>query len=262
MAAGANKRNIRSLDREKGKKRLRFVLIVSFLAVSVCLGIYYIVRHNIKTGEIVFIGNNHLKNEELTSLIKIKKGEKTFEVSGSEIYKNLLKSPWIKDAVIRRELSGRLMVKVTEAVPVAILSLSGRPYLIDRDGVVLEEMKAGTVLFLPVIKDIDPRVNAETYTEAIRFVKVLYDKRILSYGGNLEISGSRPEEIALKLDSVSIRVGIGDFEKKLGRLKFVRDEIEKRNMAVEYIDLRFSNRIIVKPVGHAASGIDKVVSGK
>ena len=262
MAAGANRRNTRSLDRQKGRKKLRSLLLASFLAVSVCLGTYYIVRHSIRTGEIVFTGNNHLKNEELTALIKIRKGDKTFGVSGAEIQKSLLRSPWIKDAVIRRELSGRMLVKVTEAAPVAILSLSGRPYLVDRDGAVLEEMKEGTVLFLPVIKDIDPRVNAETYNEAIKFVRVLHDKRILSPGGSLEISGQRPEEIALKLDSVSIKVGIGDFERKLGRLKFVRDEIEKRNMSVEYIDLRFSNRIIVKPVGGAASGMEKVVNGK
>lgn len=262
MAASTNRRNIRSLDRQKGKKKLRFVLLASLMAVFVCLGIYYIVTYNIRTDEIVFTGNNHIKNEELAALIKVRKGDRTFDASGAEIHKNLLRSPWIKDAVIRRELSGRMLVKVTEAAPVAILSLSGRPYLIDRDGAVLEEMKEGTVLFLPVIRDIDPRVNAETYNEAIKFVRVLHDKRILSYGGSLEISGQRPEEIALKLDSVEIKVGMGDFEKKLGRLKFVRDEIEKRNMSVEYIDLRFSNRIIVKPIGHAAAGLDKSGDGK
>jgi hypothetical protein len=34
----------------------------------------------------------------------------------------------------------------------------------------------------------------------------------------------------------------------MGKLKFVMAEIEKRNMPVESIDLRFANRVIIKPV--------------
>ncbi len=43
-------------------------------------------------------------------------------------------------------------------------------------------------------------------------------------------------------------MGAGDFERKLTDLQFVKEEIAKRNIRVEYIDLRFANRIVVKPV--------------
>ncbi|MBI3592169.1 MAG: FtsQ-type POTRA domain-containing protein [Nitrospirae bacterium] len=246
-----NRRNIRTLQRKKEKRRLRFIIVPPLAIILLGLGIYSIAKNYIPVKEIVFIGNHHLKNEELSSLIKVKKNDGLFGTSGANIYSSLKRSPWIKDAVIRRELSGRMLIKVTERLPVAILIMSERPYLIDKEGYILEQIKEGTVLLLPVIKGIDPYRNKETYAEAVRFVRVLHDKRVLSYDGSVEITGQRPEDITLKLDRVLIKVGMGDFDKKLERLEFVKDEVQKRNMNVEYIDLRFANKIIVKPVSNA-----------
>lgn len=246
-----NRRNLRTLKRKKEGRRFRLVIFIPLFIVSVCLGIFFLVRHYVLLREIVFIGNSHLKNEELRSLIRIKENEGIFSVPGRTIYSSLRQSPWIKDAVIRKELSGRMLIKVTEGVPVAILSLSGVPYLVDKDGCVLEQMRDGTVLFLPVIKDIDPGKNAGTFMEAVKFVDVLHDKKILAYDGEVEITGQRPEDISLKVDKVVIKVGTGDYDKKLTRLEDIRDEIQKRNMVIDYIDLRFANKIIVKPVSTA-----------
>ncbi|HCZ12465.1 MAG TPA: hypothetical protein DHV16_09505 [Nitrospiraceae bacterium] len=131
-----------------------------------------------------------------------------------------------------------------------MFNIAGRPYLIDRDGNILEPLKEGTVLFLPIIKDIDHNRNREAYAEAVKFVNVL-NRRTLSYGGSIEITGQRPEDITLKLGSIAIKIGAGDFEKKIERLEFAKDEIEKRNIAVEHIDLRFADKIIVKPAGRS-----------
>ena len=106
------------------------------------------------------------------------------------------------------------------------------------------------MLFLPIIKDIDHNRNREAYAEAVKFVNVL-NRRTLSYGGSIEITGQRPEDITLKLGSIAIKIGAGDFEKKIERLEFAKDEIEKRNIAVEHIDLRFADKIIVKPAGRS-----------
>ncbi|MCL5063425.1 MAG: FtsQ-type POTRA domain-containing protein [Nitrospiraceae bacterium] len=244
-----NRRNLRSLQRKKERKKIKFAVFLFLIFVVAFSAAYFLIKNHMLVRDIAFVGNHHLKNDELKSLIKIKKGDELFGVSGRELYKRLKSSPWIRDAVIKKELSGRVLINVTEAVPVAILSIADRPYLIDREGNILEQMRESTVLFLPVIKDMDYKNNKDAYEEAVRFVNVLHSKKVLSYDGNLEITGQRPEDITLKLDNISIKIGAGDFDKKLERLEFVRDEIEKRNMSVEYIDLRFANKIIVKPAG-------------
>lgn len=250
-----NKRNLRTLNRRKEKKRLRTIIIPPLLLILASLGIFSLVKHNVPIRELVFIGNSRIKNEELRSLIKVKEGDKLFSVSGMTLYSSLKKSAWVKDAAIRRELSGRMLVKITEGIPVAILMLDDIPYLVDKDGGMLEKMRDGTVLFLPIIKGIDPYRNRAAYDEAVRFVNVLHDRRVLAYDGNLEITGRRPEDITLKVDNIHIRVGSGDFNRKLERLEAVKDEIRKRNMEIDYVDLRFANKIIVKPSGNNTEAV-------
>ncbi len=248
-------RNLRTLQRKKEKKRFRFLIVPPLITIALCLAVFFLMKHFLVVREIVFIGNHHLKNEELTAICRIRKNGELFGVSGRDIYRGLEQSPWIRDAVVRKELSGRVLIKVTEREPVALLDLDDKLFLIDKEGVVLEQMKEGAILLLPVIKGIDPLKDGETYAEAVRFVTVLHDKGVVSYQGAAEITGRRPEDITLRIDKMDIKVGMGDFEKKLERLAFVRDEIQKRNINVEYIDLRFANKIIVKPVHEEAGEV-------
>ncbi|MCL4457194.1 MAG: FtsQ-type POTRA domain-containing protein [Nitrospirae bacterium] len=243
-----NRRNIRTLQRKKESKKIKFAVFMVILFILSGVGMYFFITNSFSVKEVVFIGNRHLKNDELKLLIKVNKEDELFGVSGRELYNRLRRSPWVRDAVIRKELSGKIVLNIAEAVPIAIFSVTGRPYLIDKDGNILEPMKEGTVMFLPVIKDIDHNRNREAYAEAVKFANVL-NKRTLSYSGNIEITGQRPEDITLKLDNIAIKIGAGDFDKKLERLEFAKDEIEKRNIAVEHIDLRFADKIIVKPAG-------------
>jgi cell division protein FtsQ len=256
-----NTRNLRTLKRRKEKKRLKFIITLTAFFLFAIFGVYFFIANYSLAKEIVFIGNHHIKNDELMSLIKIKRGDKLFSVSGKELYTRLSASPWVKDATVRKELSGRMLINITEAVPVAILNISDRHYLIDKDGNILEPVKEGTVLFLTVIKDIDPDKNKDTYAEAVKFVNILHAKRVMASEGILEITGHRPEDITLKIDNILIKIGAGDFDKKLERLQFVKNEIEARNMLVEYIDLRFANKIVVKPLPDIKT-VQKTVANK
>lgn len=249
-----NKGNLKILNRKKKKKRIAGFVFIFIAFIASCLGMYFFAIHNVIAKEIIFTGNRYLKNEELQSLIGIKVNEKMYAVTDKAIYKNLKSSPWIKDAVIRREFlsfyRGRILINVKEAVPIAILKKgeSERMYLVDNDGTVLEPMKEGTVFFLPIIKEIDPKKSKETFVEAVRFIMVLHERKLFSPGDNIVITGQRPEDISLEIEGVSIKIGSGDLDKKLDRLGIVTEELEKRNMQVEYIDLRFADKIIVKPV--------------
>ena len=235
------------MNRRKERRRIRLAVVAPLCAALAGFGLFYLVRTSVPLKEIVFIGNSHLKNEELRSLIKVRENDGLFGAAGSAIYGNLKRSPWIKEAVVRRELTGRMLIKVTEGVPAAILSLEGVPHLVDRDGGILEQLRDGTVLLLPVIKDIDPYNNKGTFIEAVKFIRIINDRRMAAYDGVMEITGQRPEDITLKIDNISIKVGAGDYTKKLERLEAIKEEIQKRNMTIDYIDLRFANKVIVKP---------------
>jgi cell division protein FtsQ len=197
--------------------------------------------------EIVFQGNLHLSEGELKNIAGINGNEDLVTLSAKALSSQLLGSPWIKDVSVRKEFPNRILIRLAEASPFAILETKGHTFLIDDRGRMLEEMN-GVVPFLPII-NADPSRNRENFMEALSLAKVIKEKKIATERNRVEIIADKgPEAIALVLDNVVIKVGQGDYERKLNRLFALEDEIKKRAIPVDYVDLRFANRVVVKPI--------------
>jgi cell division protein FtsQ len=234
---------------KKSRTRLnKITVIAAGLAVILCVaGVAFLGNKYLFIREINFYGNRHLTNAELLSLTGLSQKRPLFSVTTSDIYRRLKISPWIKDALVRKDLSGNVTVYLTEAVAAAVLQIDEKPFLVDGDGLRLEEIRPEPIYFLPVVK-IDPSTYREAYHDAVELARALNERKVTAHGGNIELTGTRPEDVTMKVDGVPVKIGSGDLPKKLEKLDFVRDELSKRNMLVEYIDLRFVDRIVVKPL--------------
>jgi cell division protein FtsQ len=229
-----------------GTKRMT-VTAVGLVVVLCVAGIAFLGNKYLFIREINFYGNRHLTNAELLSLAGLSQKRPLFSVTTGDIYQQLKTSPWIKDALVRKDLSGNVTVYLTEAVAVAVLQVDETLCLVDSDGLRLEEIRPEPVYFLPVVK-IDPTSHKEAYRDAVELARALNERKVTAHGGNIELTGTRPEDVTMKVDGVPVKIGAGDLPRKLEKLDFVRDELAKRNMSVEYIDLRFIDRIVVKPL--------------
>jgi cell division protein FtsQ len=199
--------------------------------------------------EIMILGNRHLTEGEVKSLARLRSGEGLLRVSGKNIADNLLKSPWIKTATVRKDFPDRLRIRIYESSPFAILELKGQAFFIDETGRILEKMKGETVSFLPVITG-DPSKRRASYMEALNLVRVLKKRNIAAERGRVEIMANveGPEELSVVFDGMVVKIGNGDYDQKLDRIADLEEEIRKRVLAVEYIDVRFADKVIMKPV--------------
>jgi cell division protein FtsQ len=64
----------------------------------------------------------------------------------------------------------------------------------------------------------------------------------------IEIVLSKPEELSSIIDGMVVKVGAGEYKEKLERLLELEEDIQSRQITVDYIDLRFANRVVVKPI--------------
>jgi len=236
------------------------VILTAAAVMLIITGIAVLAYQYLFIREINFYGNRHLSGDELRKLSGCSTESRLFSVSATEIYGRLRKSPWIKQAIVRKDLTGRMDVYVTESVAVGVLLAGETPHLVDRDGIILEEIKKAQVYFLPVIK-INNETEREAFHEAVGLAAVLGDMKVAAQSGNIEITGTRPEDIALRMDDLVARMGSGEFAKKIEKLYFVKEEISKRNMKVEYVDLRFAEKIVVKPLKHGGEPDSRADAG-
>jgi cell division protein FtsQ len=196
---------------------------------------------------LVFTGNKHLTDDELKVLTGVNANDSLITISNKKVSLRLLKSPWIKSISVRKQFPGTLSMVIDEAVPFALLDMNSHLFLIDEKGKFLEELKGDSIPFLPVITG-DPFREKEGFSEALNLARLMNDKGFSPGRDHIDIFARKPHELTVTIDGTVVKMGSGMLEEKLKRLIELEDEIKNRGIPVDYIDLRFAGKAIVKPI--------------
>ena len=196
---------------------------------------------------VVITGNEHLTDEELKTMAGLESDDNLLTVSGRRISSKMMESPWIRSVAVRKEFPDRLLIHISEAEPFALLDMKGKLFIVDDRGTMLEELRDIAVPFLPVISS-NPYQEKRAFQEAIVLAKAIKNTGLLSGKDHIEIISHKTQEMSVNIDGIVVKVGEGEYEEKLARLKDIEQEIKSRNIPVDYIDLRFANRVLVSPV--------------
>lgn len=227
-------------------KRGIVVLIIFILIIVMILGVKLLAK-TFSVKNILISGNYHLEDEDIIKHVNIRKGENLLKLSFKTLAERLEHTPWIKKVSLRKQFPDTLLIRIEEAVPKALLSLNSSMFLIDKDGNILEEIKGEGTPFLPVIKNINPKNNSKGILEALKLIDVLAEKNILESKESIKI-GLKSYGLTMNMDGEIIKIGYGRYSEKLDRWKELEPEIRKRGVAIKYIDLRFKDSVIVKPL--------------
>jgi cell division protein FtsQ len=231
-------------------RNLKIYVLAGIIVTAAAGAVYLLLQRmpsvlSIKTVELA--GNEHLTDDELKQMAGLKGRQGMLVLSTRKVYEKLKESPWIQSVAVRKEYPSRLLIRIKETEPFALLDMKGKMFIVDDKGRMLEELRENSVPFLPVILS-DPYKEKEAYREAVVLAKAIKTMGILHRSQRIEIIAHKPNEIAANLDGVIVKIGAGEHEDKLARLLEIEQEIKNRNIPVGYIDLRFAKKVVVKPV--------------
>lgn len=248
------------------KHTLRNTLI--YLSVIIVLsGLAYVNRQveaylskRIATFELKNIkisGNHILTREQVLKLCGVKPGEKYLTVKPTQIAKSLLRSPFIKSASAVYSLPSTLRISVQERKPIAFV-FKEKLFLIDEQGVLLPFPQiAGYSWNLPVIKandeaigqpgQVTKSVNLLRTIEVLKYIQFMKSP-LWSMVAAVELTPKNVLEISLIRGGAKVRCNFQDYQNELYVLNlYVQNYLNWDRLAeIEYIDLRFDDRLILK----------------
>ena len=217
-------------------------------------GLWYVAKRQnfFPVKEIVVTGNKNLSTPEIISALGVTPGANMLGLSKKELAEKLSLQPWIKHVSIRNEmLNGRLYIKVEEREPFVLIQRDGGLWISDIQGRLLEQLAPGASKLLPVIVA-DVKNYSETFKEAVLFARLLKSKGYFSRP--LVINAAcAPEELSMQMDGMDVKVGYGDYPRKLDKLEELRSAVARRGIQASSMDLRFANRVIVSPVAEVVA---------
>ena len=203
-------------------------------------------------------GNSRLSKGEVVTLLDGIHGANMLTVDLESWRLKLLSSPWVADAAIRRVLPGTVAVAIAERQPMGIGRVNDDLYLIDDRGGIIDQFGPNYAeLDLPIIDGLAaaPRASGLLIDEtrallAGRVLASLQTRPDLARRvSEIDVTDVRDAVLILKGDTALVRVGTEQFVERLQSYLDLAPALRERIAAIDYVDLRFDERVYVRPQG-------------
>lgn len=216
----------------------------------------------LKVSRIVVRGNVRLSTGEIQALAAGLRGSSILTADLARYRARLLDSPWVADVALRRVLPSTVEVFVSERRPMGLTRLRGQLYLIDPTGVAIDEYGPEYAEFdLPIIDGLvrAPGTSESTIDEAraalaARLIDaVSHHKELARRVSQIDVSDVHDAVVLLDDDPALLHVGEDDFAQRLQGYVELAPALRERVPQIDYVDLRFDERLYVRPVANVGS---------
>ena len=184
----------------------------------------------------------------------IKLGDSLFDLELHMIGRKIEEHPWIARAEVERSFPDQVVIRVVERQARAIIDLDYL-YYVDRQGVAFKMLESGDELDYPVITGIDrqylldhPDQTQNSLDLALSLMDQLEQRKLFNLDDVSEIHFDQQEGLIIytRVGGVPVRMGKENFYAKLDRFEAIYEDLEPRLLALKYIDLNVTDRVIVK----------------
>jgi cell division protein FtsQ len=229
------------------------------IAVIAGLEVFHVDQINVR-------GNHRLSKGEVLAMLQSLHGRSLLSVDLAQWRRTLMGSPWIADASLRRTLPSTVDVVILERAPLGIGRIKGSLYLVDDRGSVIDDYGPNYAdLDLPIIDGLSGssyEADAQPGTESPDVYRALLARRLLDalrvrnmqgQISQIDVSDSRNAVVLLDGDPTLLRLGNERFVERLQSYHELAPALRERVPAIDYVDLRFDERVYVRPARNYTS---------
>ena len=201
-------------------------------------------------------GNVRLSRGEVLAVLNGLRGESLVWTDLDAWRKRLMASPWVRDAALRRSLPSTVEVVVAERQPIGIGRIKSDMYLVDEQGVIIDLYGPQYAdLDLPIIDGLSAAAGASgSLTDegradlAARVIAAAKAKPgIAQRLSQVDVSDLHNASVILDGDPAVIQLGEDQFPARLQSYLDLAPTLRERVAEIDYIDMRFDDRIYVRP---------------
>jgi len=204
-----------------------------------------------KIAAIDVMGNKRVSREEILYLAGVRPGMGIFEFRMSAVVKSIEEHPWVRKAAVSRELPNRVVIRVWEEDPVAILTAE-EPYYLDAELRVFKKLIPGDETNYPLLTgpglEAVERRDSETI-DALKNALMVWGMAGQSNLFPTEQIAELHVDLALGLKVITtqgpvINFGEDNWEEKFRKLERVRVEMGDRFMGLKGLDLSQQDKVV------------------
>jgi len=246
--------------------------------------------HVLQVQRIVVHGNERLSERDVMAVLAGLRGQSLIWTDLEAWRRRLLSSPWIREAVLRRSLPSTVDIVVSERQPIGLARIDGAMYLVDEHGVIIDQFgrqyadldlpiidglqpkagaagragRAGREGGSPVINaaEADPNVDEMRAELAARLIADVRPKpEIARRVSQIDVTDLHNAAVILAGDPAIVRLGDDRFLPRLESYLELASALRERVPDLDSVDLRFEDRIYVRPVAGSKPAASRSSNG-
>lgn len=207
----------------------------------------------------------HVTEEAIRRQAGLESGMPIWEVDAAAVEARLRELPWIRTARVRRELPDRVVIRVREYRPVAIVRVddAAQPlYYVAGDGRIFAPVDGRDGRDLPYVSGLTRADlegshgrGAEAMREALGALSAAgAHAQVFGTVSEVHVDVRRGVTVMPTRPPVPIDLGHGDFQTKLARAAEILPRWAERAAEVQALSCEFEDQVIVR-LRHAAGGV-------
>jgi cell division septal protein FtsQ len=203
-------------------------------------------------------GNVRLSSGELQAIVEGLRGTNILTADLGSYRRRLMESPWVSDVALRRVLPSTVEVFVSERRPMGLCRLGTTLYLVDPAGTLIDEFGPQYAEFdLPIIDGLvrapasgQPTIDESRADLAARVIDAIAPRKDLAQRvSQIDVRDVHDAVVLLDSDGALLHLGEEKFLERLQSYVDLAPALRQRVPDIDYVDLRFDERVYVRPVG-------------
>ncbi len=205
---------------------------------------YFVVR------EIQVRGGEQVSGNEIVAMAGLRHGMNIWKIDPVAIEQKIIKHPWVRRVLVRREFPRRVIIEVEERTPKAIVA-AGKLYYVDGDGVLFKEVGEKENVNFPMLTGLrrqDLATSDSATRGRIRDALRLSDLMTRDSHTLSEIHFDASDRLTLYTVKfpVALRMGWGDWEEKIQRLDRVLTLWKEKESRLVSLDVSFRDQVVAR----------------
>ena len=256
------RRDVRPGGRRLGRIAVRIVAVVAGLAALAAAGTWLtgtlLGSSLLAVDRIVVRGHHRLSAGEVQALIAELRGENILRADFDLYRRRVMDSPWVSDVSLWRILPSTVEVRVVERIPLAVARLHQQLYLVDTEGLIIDQFGPQYAdLDTPIIDGlITPpaggnapldRQRLDLTTRVLEALAARPDLR--ARVSQVDVTNARDAIVLLADDPAQLHLGDTRFVNRLTTYLEILPTLRDRFPVIDYVDLRFDERVYVRAGG-------------
>jgi cell division septal protein FtsQ len=270
-ARPARRRKLRALFSWRVARGLLIVTLIALAGYRAVSLVYHSTLFRVSRVRVQ--GNVLVSSGEVQAMVRDLQGAHILTADLARSRTELLESPWLADVALRRVLPSTIDVFISERRPFGLCRQGDRLYLVARDGTLMDEFGPRYADFdLPIIDGLFPRQSRSRVSPASRprsapvptadparaalaasVVDALRPRpELIKTVSQIDVSNVHDAVVLLDDDPALLHLGDERFRERLQSYLGFAAALRARIADIDYVDLRFEQRVYVKPRGRAA----------